>query len=450
MGLLVQPLGAQTTFDVSVTENLVQDWELLTLPIYFTTSYNQVDVVVATALDYTYLEDSSLCSNCDGSPISYGGSTGSSFTNTDVIYDFLDISGVWSAGYQQAYFYSGSSYFGTYYWNNLYVGLISAYAGSDYDSTTNTWDGDAYADGWLGLAPTGRDSNLIESINTNSNAYQDYDRCYFDIDLGGTSVFSVGGVSSGPEYIASTSSSEWTADVEGLMVTGTPSKTVLRNSFSLTNRYPVTIDTASMYTWVPPTYWNFFMRQVLDNSIGYYFDSTLQTYVMSCDQSDIMEAVYLKIRDDGTFSGTNLWFELSVNDYMVEIGETTVCQLLLKENSVEEWRFGLSLLNQYTLDLNYDSTVFSIVNYNNVKAFKSTQVPQASVSATNTLPLMNLLLELGLLTVLSFEVWLEFLYYPNKRQAAYDAAVAARLAEIEAAEAAAGEDAAELEDSVLL
>ena len=46
---------------------------------------------------------------------------------------------------------------------------------------------------------------------------------------------------------------------------------------------------------------------------------------MSCDQSDIMEAVYLKIRDDGTFSGTNLWFEISVNDYMVEIGDTTVC-----------------------------------------------------------------------------------------------------------------------------
>ena len=117
---------------------------------------------------------------------------------------------------------------------------------------------------------------------------------------------------------------------------------------------------------------------------------------------------------------------------------------------MDEWRFGLSLLNQYTLDLDYDSTKFSLVNYNNVKVFKSTQVPQGSVRATNSLPVMNLLLEVGLLTVLSFEVWLEFLHYPRKRRAAYDAAVAARLAEIEAAEAAAAEDPTELEDPVLL
>ena len=120
-----------------------------------------MNVVVATALDYTYLEESSLCTDCDGSPITFSGSTTGSFTNTDVIYNFLDITGVWSTGNQQAFFYDGSSYFGTYSSNGFDVGLISAYAGDDYDSTSNTWDGDAYADGWLGLAPSGSDSNLI-------------------------------------------------------------------------------------------------------------------------------------------------------------------------------------------------------------------------------------------------------------------------------------------------
>ena len=45
--------------------------------------------------------------------------------------------------------------------NSMSVGLISAYSGSDYDSTDLTWDGDAYVDGWLGLAPN--------SVNANYN-----------------------------------------------------------------------------------------------------------------------------------------------------------------------------------------------------------------------------------------------------------------------------------------
>ena len=68
-----------------------------------------MNVVVATALDYTYLEESSLCTDCDGSPITFSDSTTGSFTNTDVIYNFLDITGVWSTGNQQAFFYDGSS-----------------------------------------------------------------------------------------------------------------------------------------------------------------------------------------------------------------------------------------------------------------------------------------------------------------------------------------------------
>jgi len=37
------------------------------------------------------------------------------------------------------------------------VGLISTYSGKDYSA--NTWSGDTYADGWLGLAKNS-DSNL--------------------------------------------------------------------------------------------------------------------------------------------------------------------------------------------------------------------------------------------------------------------------------------------------
>jgi len=39
-----------------------------------------------------------------------------------------------------------------------------------------------------------------------------------------------------------------------------------------------------MITYIPTTYWSFIMDEILAYSVGYYFDTDLETYVMSCDQ----------------------------------------------------------------------------------------------------------------------------------------------------------------------
>lgn len=80
------------------------------------------------------------------------------------------------------------------------------------------------------------------------------------------------------------------------MVTMNPSVKVLRNSWILTSKFGY-IDTSSMITFVPTTYWTFVMSEILSYSIGYYFDTDLETYVMSCDQSSLLESMYIRFDD---------------------------------------------------------------------------------------------------------------------------------------------------------
>jgi hypothetical protein len=66
------------------------------------------------------------------------------------------------------------------------------------------------------------------------------------------------------------------------MVTGMPSTAVFSSSWALDDKLAI-IDTSSMITWIPHTYFDFVMEQLLELSVGFYYDTDLETYVLSCD-----------------------------------------------------------------------------------------------------------------------------------------------------------------------
>jgi hypothetical protein len=118
------------------------------------------------------------------------------------------------------------------------------------------------------------------------------------VDLGDDSTLSIGESSSSPTWYTSADPDGllWGANVVGFMVTTNPSTYVLRNSWILESKFGY-IDTSSMMTFVPTSYWSFVMDEILSSSIGYYFDTDLDTYVLSCDQYRIMENLYIRFDD---------------------------------------------------------------------------------------------------------------------------------------------------------
>ena len=102
------------------------------------------------------------------------------------------------------------------------------------------------------------------------------------VDYGGDSELFIGQESSAPAWYTSVSSDKWSAYVDGFMVTGMPSTDVLSSSWALDDKLAI-IDTSSMITWIPSTYFDFVMEQLLELSVGFYYDTDLETYVLSCD-----------------------------------------------------------------------------------------------------------------------------------------------------------------------
>ena len=300
-----KPLGSQTTADSAATDIDTQDWDLFTIPIYMTSaSSTATEVVLSTVLDMLYLEESTLCTDCEGTPITYGGtSTAVAFTDVVLKYPNLGFEGEISDNDVDVSLtsdWSGPNVSG------MTIGLISAYSGTDYDDTDATWDGDAYADGWLGMAPNSAvaDYNLMNRLD--SQSLMDEQKFYLSVDFGGDSEVFFGQESSAAAWYTSESTDKWSAYVDGFMVTGEPSTAVLSNSWALDDKLAI-FDTSSMITWIPHTYFDFVMEQILDLSIGFYYDSDLETYVLSCDQYGVMDSLYIKLKDAGSFTGDNLW-----------------------------------------------------------------------------------------------------------------------------------------------
>jgi len=68
----------------------------MTFPLYYENSATGKNVVVSTVLDMIYLEDSTRCSTCLGTPIAYSGTVSSSFVK-DLNYSGLSMTGVLSS-----------------------------------------------------------------------------------------------------------------------------------------------------------------------------------------------------------------------------------------------------------------------------------------------------------------------------------------------------------------
>ena len=87
------------------------------------------------------------------------------------------------------------------------------------------------------------------------------------------------------------------------------------------------------------------MAELMDDSAGFFWDSSLGTYVTDCDQRALMQNLYIRFEDSSSFTGSNQWFVVTPSDYMTEIDQTDVCQVLLKMNTADEWILGLNFLN---------------------------------------------------------------------------------------------------------
>ncbi len=130
------------------TEVTTDDWYLFYVPIYYDSSSTATNVVLSTTLSMLYLEESTTCIYCDGSPIDYSGTIQSAFTSVSLNYPNLEFSGSMSDTDNTISFSSSAAASLTV--SSTAIGLISSYSGSDYSS--DTWDGDSYVDGCLGLA----------------------------------------------------------------------------------------------------------------------------------------------------------------------------------------------------------------------------------------------------------------------------------------------------------
>ena len=46
-----------------------------------------------------------------------------------------------------------------------------------------------------------------------------------------------------------------------------------------------------------------------------------------------MDSLYIKLKDDGSFSGDNLWLQVQPSAFVSEIDDTGICQVMLKSNA---------------------------------------------------------------------------------------------------------------------
>jgi hypothetical protein len=73
--------------------------------------------------------------------------------------------------------------------SQMRVVLISAYSGKDYNA--NTWSGDTYADGWLGLAKNADPSfNILQRLKAMNEITNMI--FYMTVDWGGSSRLYIG------------------------------------------------------------------------------------------------------------------------------------------------------------------------------------------------------------------------------------------------------------------
>jgi len=75
------------------------------------------------------------------------------------------------------------------------------------------------------------------------------------------------------------------------------------------------IDSSISSTTIPKSLYTFVIEFVLKSSIGYYYDKTLKTYVMSCNQTPVMPNIYVFLKKtEGATEG--IWYVILASDYL--------------------------------------------------------------------------------------------------------------------------------------
>jgi len=106
----------------------------------------------------------------------------------------------------------------------------------------------------------------------------------YSVNMGGTSQFDLGNISASPDWITSTSTGneDFRFNVNGFLITTQPTIDIRRISWQLPS-YEAVLDPTSYATYIPNSIYNDVMKELMEDSIGFFWDSDFQMYVLSCD-----------------------------------------------------------------------------------------------------------------------------------------------------------------------
>lgn len=108
----------------------------------------------------------------------------------------------------------------------------------------------------------------------------------------GSFVF-YGAPSTSPVFIPSLSPTYFAVNVDGFLISTQPNIEVLRTSFSL-DALEARIDPSSYVTYLPVAYYDTIMKELLLSSVGYFYDTDFDMYVLNCAQRSLMKDLYIR------------------------------------------------------------------------------------------------------------------------------------------------------------
>lgn len=134
------------------------------------------------------------------------------------------------------------------------------------------------------------------------------------------------------------------AKISGVMITSLKNPSSILSTYSwIVDSKDALIETAYSSTIVAASAYNLVMTQILNQSIGYYYDKIIGSYVMSCNQSSVMPSLFVYLVNS---AGTGKWYEILATDYLNQISNTGFCAVNLLSNGQDYWVLGTDFLNR--------------------------------------------------------------------------------------------------------
>lgn len=109
------------------------------------------------------------------------------------------------------------------------------------------------------------------------------------------------------------------------------------------------LDSTIQETYLPDSEYEFIMDNLMQASIGYYFDTDLDSYVMSCNQFGLMPKLHIKFETCSN-SECNNWYHVSPDQYLHSIDDTGFCEVALRRNTADEWILGTDFMMGYNVE----------------------------------------------------------------------------------------------------